>query len=281
MGSRIFNELLDEKIESFVNSFLKVSRNTFLNLSGKLIHPGEFGAYRESCCKEFLSYVVPQRLAIEEGFIINSLDEVSTECDIIIYDKANTPLIESREKQKFYPVESVAAIGEIKSTLNKEQLSKALVKLSQVKTFRLNQKIGKAISKRHDGEYNPRDNPKDNVFTFLICEKLDFNIEDVSVFVNNIYPENTHGNMRHNLLLSLNDGLFAYYLEEGEYPKVYPMPIVDSKVLMTTFIPSTQNYSHIKAFSSFMFSGVSDITLSQPDITNYLITPYMEAHWAK
>ena len=48
MSSKIFNALLDEKINLFINSFQSTSRNVFFDEeSKKLRHPGEFGIYRE------------------------------------------------------------------------------------------------------------------------------------------------------------------------------------------------------------------------------------------
>lgn len=50
--------------------------------------------------------------------------------------KNNTPLIQSKELQNFYPVETVAAVVKIKSALSKKELKYALEKLSKVKTLR-------------------------------------------------------------------------------------------------------------------------------------------------
>jgi len=54
MPSKIFNFLLEEKIEVFKRSFCDTAKQTFVDPNGELIHPGEFGNYRESCCKDFL-----------------------------------------------------------------------------------------------------------------------------------------------------------------------------------------------------------------------------------
>jgi hypothetical protein len=112
---------------------LYIGKNIFSNDNGKLIHPGEFGIYREAICKRFLEFIIPKKLSIDNGFLINTNNEVSTQCDIVIYDSKHTPLVQSNELQRFFPIETVCAIGEVKSTLSKAQLKETLLKLSKVK----------------------------------------------------------------------------------------------------------------------------------------------------
>ena len=59
-------------------------------------------------------------------------NSVSTQCDIVMYDKDTIPLIDNGIAH-FYPVEIVKGIGEVKSTLNKVEFTKALVKLARNK----------------------------------------------------------------------------------------------------------------------------------------------------
>ena len=136
MSINVFEKLLIEKIEIFKSAFAETAEGVFFNDDGKLIHPGEFGRYRENICKQFLKFVTPARLDIGTGFIINTSNKVSHQCDIIVYDAQHTPLLESEEKQFFFPVETIAAVGEIKSVLSKTALSEAIQKLAQVKVLR-------------------------------------------------------------------------------------------------------------------------------------------------
>lgn len=281
MPSNIFNTLLEEKIEFFIRGFCETAKQTFVNSEGKLIHPGEFGNYRESCCKGFLRYFTPQSLSIEEGFIINTSDEVSTECDIIIYDKNNTPLIQSKELQKFYPVETVAAVGEIKSTLSKSKLKDALEKLSRVKAIRKSEITSGFINRKTSEGYDPINKPKDSLFTFLICDKFDFDLTDLAVTINNIYSNGIHPNHRHNLILSINDGMAAYYSEKDDGIHLsIPYPIFYGQPVKTVVTDPTKDNDHIKSFASFMFMGVSGTTLIKPDITSYLMSKFSNATYA-
>ena len=97
----------------FRYTFETTSAKIFRNDDSKdLIHPKEFGSYRERACKDFLRLV--------------TANEVSTECDIIIYDRQNTPLIEDSQKNTFFPVETVCGIVEVKSDLCEVDFRKAL-----------------------------------------------------------------------------------------------------------------------------------------------------------
>ena len=67
------------------------------------------------------------------------------------------------------------------------------------------------IKKDHDGNnYDPRNNPYDQIFTFIVCKKLSFNISNLSTELNKLYGDSTEYRHRHNLILSVEDGLLVY-----------------------------------------------------------------------
>jgi hypothetical protein len=283
MPSKIFDTLLTEQIEIFKNSFINTSKIVFYDENDKkLIHPGEFGHYREAVCRKFLRYFIPQHLEIENGFIINTNDEVSTECDLVVYDKGSTPLIQSAEMQRFYPVETVAAVGEVKSNLSKAGLKEALRKLSKVKSMREKVLQPVIMKKSGQGEFNPLLNPKDQIFTFLICQKFDFDTTNLAVTVNNIYDRDIQAHHRHNLILSIEDGLIAYYKEKVDQPHLMIYyPIFYAKPVKTAIsLPNMVGYDHIKGFATFMFSGTSNSTILYPDMALYIFSRFNEANFA-
>ncbi|MBK8982893.1 MAG: hypothetical protein IPM38_11365 [Ignavibacteria bacterium] len=53
MSNKIFESILDEKISFFKFTFEQTAKNIFIEDGGKLIHPGEYGTYRENACKDF------------------------------------------------------------------------------------------------------------------------------------------------------------------------------------------------------------------------------------
>ena len=101
MSNRIFDALYREKIDIFKNSFSATSTEVFYDPeNNRLIHAGEYGIYRESVVRDFLNFIVPQRLAISNGFLMSAMDDISTQCDVVIFDSKMTPLFQGGDKHR-------------------------------------------------------------------------------------------------------------------------------------------------------------------------------------
>jgi hypothetical protein len=175
------------------------------------LHPGEFGTYRENLAKKWLEMYIPERLELGNGFVITSKGKISSQCDIVVYDKTRTPKIENVDSQKFYPIETVAGVIEIKSDINSiGELNAHLIKLSQVKKFREDVEDPVPYYKTFGNVYDIEKNPYDNIFTILICNKLAFKLDLTKINYGDILPK-----YRHNLILSLHDGLINYVTPGG------------------------------------------------------------------
>jgi len=266
----IFERLLSEKINLFVNHFKKESTRLFYDENNKvLIHPGEYGLYREKICKEFLRNFTPLQYDFGTGFVINSYNEISSQCDIIIYDPRFTPLIQASELQTFYPVESIVAIGEVKSTLSKQNCISALEKLSKIKKMR--EKIKHPVicdPKEPKKSYDPKNYHYDQVFTFLICEKLDFRYEKLANELNEIYEKkNIDVTHRHNLILSIDDGLICYR-DNNNTAMMYPLH--NEKQLKNSIMTAENKDIYFKTFASYFFIGTSGTRRLFPEISDYM-----------
>ena len=225
--------------------------------------------------------IIPGRLEIGDGFIFTSSGKVSTQCDIIIYDKNNCPLIENNNKQRFFPIECVVAIGEVKSNLTKSELKDALLKLQN------NKKLRSEISFNNpyvfcDGEqttFNPVENPKDQIISFLICNRI--NKCDFHELVNEmdkIYNCDRNYYLRHNLILSVTDGTIMYKeVKDGKKFSFYP--IINGNKKLNSFLPPTvidsevdkkNGQEHIIGFLNYLYMGVSMTSIMYPEMTNYL-----------
>lgn len=268
MAVNVFEQLLIEKIDNFKSAFINTSEGAFLDENGVLIHPGEFGRYRENVCKEFLKFVIPSRLDIGQGFIINTFNNISPQCDIVIYDSKSTPLLESSERQVFYPVESVVSVGEIKSVLTKATFKDAINKLARVKKLREQVKHPTIIKKEKGEIYNPKEDWYDQLFTFIVCKKLDFDISNLSSEINSMYDASLEYRQRHNLILSIDDGLLAYY-DANNKTMMYPK--WRGANLKNRFIyPDSNKYVHFKYFASYLFLGTTSATVLYPEFTDYM-----------
>lgn len=270
MSEKIFEKILMSKINSFVQTYSNDSKNIFVDKDGRLIHPGEFGTYREKIVSSMLRCIVPHRLDIGTGFIITADGKVSTQCDIIIYDKNHSPLIENTEYQRFYPIESVVAVGEIKSDLSKEKLKDALFKLKNFKMLRKNVSTDEHFIYRelNGSKYSPEYNPYDQITTFLICNKFNFNYENIVNEMNDIYSQ-CDNYLRHNMILSINDGCLMYKDKNQQF-MVYP--IIGTEKLRNSLLKPTEFniYDHIVMFLNYLYMSVSSTTILYPDMSCYI-----------
>lgn len=216
MASDIFRSIVEQKIDVFASTFGD-DANRLFKRDEKLIHPLEYGMYRECCAKELLEFVCDKSVAISDGFMISSENNVSTQCDIIMYMRDTMPIIDNGITN-FFPVEVVKCIGEVKSTLDKSALKKALIKLANNK---------KMFTERKGGQ-NPRFGfeEKDEIVSFLICNNLNFDLETLDF--DDIYKEIEDVRYRHNMILSLQDGLLLYKFDAENAPEIMKKPFCDA-----------------------------------------------------
>ncbi|CAH8284234.1 hypothetical protein EV196_103280 [Mariniflexile fucanivorans] len=268
MANRIFQALLNEKIEIFKNSLSNTATEIYFNEDNKLIHSLEYGIYRENACKDFIKFIIPSKFSIDDGFLINTNDRVSTQCDIVIYDSNHTPLFESGKKQRFFPMETVIAIGEVKSTLSKQDFKNAINKLSKIKTLRTEIENPSVIYRRTDNQFKNYEHPSDQIFTFLICKKLDFNLKDLDF--DNYYDKDLKYRDRHNIILSIDDGIFLYKHTVNEKLLTWHYPNSQGLDLKNRFVnPGDGGQNHFGIFSSHLFMATQDASIFYPEFSKY------------
>ncbi|WML34446.1 DUF6602 domain-containing protein [Clostridium sp. OS1-26] len=268
-----------QKIEQFIRDF-KYSSSLFedLNKKNNLIHAGEYGSYRENICKKLLEFAIPSKYQISSGFILNPQDEVSTQIDILIYDFNNTPLIEIDENTKFFPTETVIGIGEIKSTLDKNALFEALIKLAKNKAIRKIQNPCRLVSKT-TGELN-YNNPYELPFSFLICESIKNFNSNIIDEIESFYEKNgIESCFKHNAILSINDGLFIYSDSNYKLKKIYNIDIDKEFLYFPRYgsisfddqlICSNSTNNHIIKFLVSLSNFIFNVQEFYPEIGDYL-----------
>jgi hypothetical protein len=268
----IFSKLLKSRIDHFKNEFTNDTRHVFVDpKTGVLRHPGEFGAYRESVLRDFLQICVPSRLDIGTGFLLTYDGDVSTQADIIIFDKSAAPRIESDERQRFFPVEAVCAFGEVKSLLKKADLKDALNKLARVKikfdTLSSNIALFRDRSMKQDIKFSREEVVYDQPISFLVCEGFDFDFDSLQTEVSTWYDDEISSRHKHNLVLSIRDGLLTYVDGKSNtfmYPPTRAFPTKNR------FIKSSGEDMHINLFCDFMFQGTSSTTIIYPEMNKYM-----------
>ena len=130
-------------------------------------HPGEVGAGREAVVRRFLQAYLPKRFVVSSGFAFDSKGGISKQLDIIIADSLVAPVFEDAGGSRFFPCESIVAVGQVKSSItSKEELREAFANLESAKVLDRSAG-GKAIAVDAGEPLNPIENHLDQIFSFL------------------------------------------------------------------------------------------------------------------
>jgi hypothetical protein len=244
--------LLVDKIKKFINDYAFISREMYTQ-NQRLIHPGEFGGERERISIELISQFITNDYSFSSGFIIDCKSNISTQCDIVIYDASNSKFLTDSNNQRFFPIESVVAIGEVKSIQSKSEFRKTINKLAKNKMLADNiTSEGIVYNGPEKPDFDPINNPLDSLISFVICEKLDFDISNICVDIDGYYSKDVLSRYKHNLILSIEDGLLAYKCGDL-YPMQFPPNHdLESNCLNFHIVDYYENYSHIRNFVSSM-----------------------------
>ena len=140
-------------------------------------HPGEVGTGRENVLKKILGTYLPKRYAVDSGFVVDALDNRSKQMDIVIYEAGYTPVFEIVEGKRFFPCETVTAVGQVRTKIgSREEMQECLENIKSVKQLdRSNGGTNELItgpgvsldylSKRFD----PSKEFRDQIFGFIFC----------------------------------------------------------------------------------------------------------------
>ena len=275
MTNQIFAALENQAIDSFVAEFTAVSREIFFDETARqLRHPGEFGAFRERLCARFLSLFIPSYLGVGSGFLIDSNDQVSSQSDLVVYDSQYTPMMTDSQNFRFFPIETVVCIGEVKSTLEKKEFFDALTKLARNKE--LCNVSGKSIARRSAGiDAEDIGHHFDTAASFLICERLRFSVKDLTAQITAHYErENVPVEFRHNLVLSIDDGILCYsnHLVQRNIAWMYPVSN-DERMKNRLVTPGHNGRNHFRIFTAYMFMICANTTVYLPNIGDYGTAP--------
>ena len=106
----------------------------------------EKGMKREDIVKDFLEETLPHPYKVSSGEIFDKQGEVSKQCDVIIYN-AGMPAL---KKLRYFPIDSVFGMCEVKTTLDKERLREAVENVSSAKRMKL------AVPGAYSGKFKER-----------------------------------------------------------------------------------------------------------------------------
>lgn len=271
MANRNFENIFKHFKSSFEAQFNYAEELFISDEEGKkYVHNYEFGAYRESLVREFLKTIIPSKLEIGQGFLINRNNATSKQLDLIIYDHNNSPLIEDQLNNRFFPVESVVGIGEVKSVINsKPQLKdilKTLAKNKKINRDKNPEYVVHREDKEKDSNYKK---VMDKPFSFLLCKKLNFKLDNIENEIEELY-DGLDIKLWHNLIFSIEDGYIGYEHQEnkGDIEWVPVNNTGRNKCLFRT--PGESKIAHFRSFAKAINILSFATSIYRPHLPDYI-----------
>lgn len=110
------SERIESKPFSLAGLVTRAGEHMTRELEDRLVpHRGEQGGARENVVREFIRAHIPGRFDVSSGFVFDAHGAVSEQLDVIVADAMVTPRFEVSGGVRFYPCESVVAVGQVKT----------------------------------------------------------------------------------------------------------------------------------------------------------------------
>lgn len=106
-----------------------------VELSRLYSHRGVVGQFREGIVKRLLRPHLPQCFGIGSGEVFSEDGQSSKQIDVVLYDAIFSNALFKNEASSLFPCESIYGTIEIKSTLNADELRKAIDNIKSVKSL--------------------------------------------------------------------------------------------------------------------------------------------------
>ena len=104
--------ILRKAIEARANSMLEM-----YNLSGGVANDTEKGAFREFFLSALIQPLMPKQFGVGSGVVVDAEGRQSGQSDVVLYDTRRLPPVFLAGDRGVFPVDSVLAVVEVKSTL--------------------------------------------------------------------------------------------------------------------------------------------------------------------
>ena len=96
-------------------------------------HAGHKGNSLEQAVRAILQKFLPEKVGVTEGIVIDSDGFISSQLDIILYDRIHAQLFYDNGGTRVIPAEFIWAVGEVKATLTSTGYAKAFEAQQRVK----------------------------------------------------------------------------------------------------------------------------------------------------
>jgi hypothetical protein len=225
------------------STFQKVSRKfaiDFDELASEVAHKQSAGEAREYALIELLRKNLPSRVGVEQGgFVVDAHGNESAEMDVVLYDKSLGTVFNAVEGEKYFPCETVIAVGEVKTNVDSNAtLTDALEKVRSVKGLdRSNEGknrafVGPGIAQPWI-EFDPHTNYRDQIFGFVFTSSSMLR----DTLISGIQRFNASSPIQHwmNLFCAFNKIVISYETPNGLSPN--PMEATSLYCTKDTEIP--------------------------------------------
>ncbi|MBX8532643.1 hypothetical protein K5D32_23525 [Pseudomonas cichorii] len=256
-------------IKDIFKSISKQIKLDYDELASNIPHFGERGAGREEVIKELLKEYLPERFGVNSGFVVDINGSVSHQADIIIFDRLIAPKFKISGNKYLYPCESVVAVGEVKSFMDKSELQDSIKKLKKVReldrTANGSNKVRMGYHyKQNESRLSPKANNCDSIWTFIFCSDSPSLEVVTGNLINELSPLENH--LWPNLVCVLNKGIISYHSNSG---------LVTDPRKATGLYHSTQDEAEYALLKWFMLlcNDICDNHITAIDAVNYLASP--------
>lgn len=197
--------------EDLVFSFDRASRATTSGL---------VGSGREHTIRQKLQLILPSKVAIATGCVIDSYGGTSNQTDVILYERDQCPVFSVNDdpNSTYLPCEGVIAVGEVKSTLGTKEIFDAVNKIAKIKSLRRHitdpecyRVYGSSlvIQGAPSQALDMKNKPFDQIYGFILCNE--FGLEE-STLVHRIKEacSQHEPHLSPNALISLRNGMVMF-----------------------------------------------------------------------
>jgi hypothetical protein len=100
-----------------------------------LSHPGLKGGAFEETFRQFLKAYLPSNLDVSTGQMVDSRGGITRQLDVVISDRAKTPILYQSSQTRVIPIECVYAVIEVKAHLDTQELDNILANMDSVRAL--------------------------------------------------------------------------------------------------------------------------------------------------
>jgi hypothetical protein len=127
-----------DRFLSYCNTIAQEFNSRLNRIKSFVQHNLSTGTANETILREFLSAHTPDKFAVGEGFICDPFQSksVSNQCDVLIFDKNNFPLVYSVGSIKVVLPRAARMVIEVKTSFGKKDIHSAISNIESAKKLK-------------------------------------------------------------------------------------------------------------------------------------------------